>query len=76
MIMVLIVSTFSVRVPEELKERMKRADVVWSEEVRRFIEERIRCLELSQTIEEVSQRAEEREVKVDSTELIREDRER
>ncbi|MFP3951862.1 MAG: hypothetical protein ACLFVP_06990 [Candidatus Bathyarchaeia archaeon] len=69
-------STFSVRVPEELKEKMREADVVWSEEVRGFIEDRIRCLELSQTLDEVSQRAREREVKLDSTELIREDRER
>jgi predicted DNA-binding protein len=70
------VSTFSVRVPEEFKEKMRKADVVWSEEVRGFIEDRIRCLELSQTIDEVGQRTREGEVKVDSTELIREDRER
>ena len=69
-------STFTVRVPEELKEKMRRYPVEWGEEVRRFIEARIRQLELAETIRSVGRRAERRKVTVDSTGLIREDRER
>jgi len=69
-------STFTVRVPEELKEKMRRYPVEWGEEVRRFIEARIRQLELAETIRNVGRRAERRKVTVDSTGLIREDRER
>jgi hypothetical protein len=32
----------SFRIPKELKERIKEVDLNWSEEVRRFIEERVR----------------------------------
>ena len=69
-------STFTVRVPEELKEKMRRYPVEWGEEVRRFIETRIRQLELAETIRNVGRRAERRKVTVDSTGLIRGDRER
>ena len=69
-------STFTVRVPEELREKMRRYRVEWGEEVRRFIEARIRQLELAETIRSVGKRAERRKVTVDSTGLIREDRER
>ena len=69
-------STFTVRVPEELKEKMRKYPVEWGEEVRRFIEARIRQLELAETIQSVGRRAERRKVTVDSTSLIREDRER
>ena len=69
-------STFTVRVPEELKEKMRRYRVEWGEEVRRFIEARIRQFELAETIRSVGRRAERRKVTVDSTGLIREDRER
>ena len=69
-------STFTIRIPRELKEKMKRVPAEWSEEVRGFIEERVRHLELMKTIEEIQPRAEKRRMKVDSTTLIREDRER
>lgn len=68
--------TFTVRIPRGLRERMRGLDVEWSEEVRGFIEERIKRLELMKALEEVGSRAEERAVSVDSTMLIREDRER
>lgn len=67
--------TFSVRMPQELKEKMKKLNVEWSEEIRRFIEERVNRLELIEAIESAGSRAEKRRVKVDSTVLIREDRE-
>ena len=69
-------STFTIRIPQELKEKMKKLNAEWSEEVRSFIEERVKRLELIKAIEEIESRAEKRRVKVDSTILIREDRER
>ena len=69
-------STFTVRIPRELKEKMKRFPVEWSEEVRRFIEEKVKRLELIGVIEEIELRAEKRRLRVDSAKLIREDRER
>ena len=67
--------TFTVRILRELKERMKRLLVKWSEEIRLFIEERVKQLELIRVIEDVELRAERRRLRVDSTRLIREDRE-
>ena len=69
-------STFTVRIPRELKEKMKKLPVEWSEEVRRFIEEKVKRLELMGAIEEIELRAEKRRLRVDSAKLIREDRER
>ena len=67
-------STYTVRLPRELKEKMKKLQPDWSREVRGFIEERVRCLELAETIREVAVNAERRRIRVDSTRLIREDR--
>ena len=69
-------STFTVRISKNLKERMRKLPVEWSEEVRRFIESRVRQLELAEKIREIEVRAIKRNVVVDSTGLIREDRER
>jgi hypothetical protein len=69
-------STVTIRVSEELKEKMKNTKVEWSEEIREFIETRINCLELSEAVDEIAKRAEKRTTKLDSTTLIREDRER
>ncbi|MCD6487653.1 MAG: CopG family transcriptional regulator [Desulfurococcales archaeon] len=66
----------TIRIPRELREKMKRINVNWSEEIRRFIEERIKRYELIETFKEIRSRARKRRVKVDSTLLIREDRER
>jgi len=69
-------STFTVRIPRELKEKMKKLPVEWSEEVRRFIEEKVKRLELMGAIEEIELRVEKRRLRVNSAKLIREDRER
>ena len=69
-------TTITIRIPRELKEKMKQNPAQWSEEVRKFIEERIKHLELLKTLEEIETRAEKRHAKIDSTTLIREDRER
>jgi hypothetical protein len=69
-------STFTVRIPKELKEKMQKLPVEWGEEVRNFIESRVRQLELAEKIKSIGEKAERRKVKIDSTSLIREDRER
>lgn len=69
-------TTFSVRIPRDLKERMKGVKAEWSEEVRNFIQQRTKHLEMIETLEKMKIRGEERRVNVDSTLLIREDRER
>ena len=49
--------TVTFRIPRELKERMDRlrGRVNWSEEVRRFLEERVRELEQEAAIEELEE---------------------
>ncbi|WP_228546748.1 CopG family transcriptional regulator [Hyperthermus butylicus] len=56
--------TVSFRIPRELKERMDRlrGKVNWSEEVRRFLEERVREYEQLEAIREL-----EETVKIPST---------
>jgi len=66
----------SVRVPKELKERMKKYRVDWGEEVRRFLEERVRVLEFLEILDNIEKRAKKRRTRVDSAELIREMREK
>lgn len=69
-------STYTIRISREIKDRMRKLDVEWSAEVRGFIEERVKHLELVKAIEEAGSRAAKRRAKVDSTSLIRKDRER
>ncbi len=66
----------SVRVPKELKERMKKYRVDWGEEVRRFLEERVRVLEFLEMLDNIERRMKKRRTRVDSAELIREMREK
>jgi len=69
-------STYTIRIPEELKEKMRQTDLIWSEEIRSFIEQRINSLRLIEVLDDVGERSEERVLSTDSTILIREDRER
>jgi hypothetical protein len=66
----------SIRVSKELKERMKKYPIDWSREVRRFLEERVRVLELLEIVDEIEKRAAKRRTQIDSTLLIREEREK
>jgi hypothetical protein len=75
-VMTFMSTTITIRVPRELKEKMKENPQEWSEEVRNFIEERVRNLELQKTLQQIGSKAEKRHAKIDSTTLIREDRER
>ncbi len=72
----LVSTTITIRIPRELKERMKQNLAQWSAEIRRFIEQRVRSLELQKTLKKIEPKAQKRHVKTDSTVLIREDRER
>ncbi|MGD0451240.1 MAG: hypothetical protein ABSA79_09345 [Candidatus Bathyarchaeia archaeon] len=69
-------STYTIRIPHDLKEKMEKNPEEWSREIRRFLEERVRQIELIKTIQQIESRAEKRKTKVDSTILIRENRER
>ncbi|GAB6134985.1 type II toxin-antitoxin system VapB family antitoxin [Thermococcus prieurii] len=44
-------AVISVRVPDELKEKMKKYNINWSEEIRRFIATRINEEEKKRTLE-------------------------
>jgi len=46
-------SVISVRVPRELKDKMREIKVNWSEEIRKFIEQTIANYEAKKTIQEV-----------------------
>ncbi len=65
----------SFRVPRELKEKMKRYPVDWPRELREYVERRIRSLEALEVLREVERRAARRRVRVDSAELLAEERE-
>ncbi len=69
-------TTFTIRLPRELKERALRLKVNWAEEVRRFLERKVREYELLRLLEELEAKARKRKVSVDSVSLIREDRSR
>jgi len=68
--------TFTIRIPQELKKKMEKNPAGWSQEIRDFLEERVKQMELMKTLEEIEPRAEKRKTRIDSTTLIREDRER
>ena len=69
-------TTYTIRIPRELKEKMEKNPAEWSREIRDFLEERVRQIELMKTMQQIEPRAEKRKTKTDSTILIREDRER
>jgi hypothetical protein len=43
----------SFRIPKELKQRLKEVDLNWSEEVRRFIEDRMREYKREKALREI-----------------------
>jgi hypothetical protein len=68
--------TFSVRIPRELKQKIDQNPADWSQEVRTFLTERVKQLELLKILQELDNQPDQRKTKIDSTQLIREDRER
>lgn len=69
-------STYTIRIPRDLKEKMEKNPEEWSVEIRNFLEQRVKQVELIKTIQQIESRAKQRTTKADSTLLIREDRER
>ena len=69
-------STYTIRIPRDLKEKMEQNPEEWSVEIRNFLEERIKQVELMKTIQQIESRAEKRTTTADSNLLIRADRER
>ncbi len=69
-------TTFTIRIPRKLKEKMDENPSEWSQEVRCFLEQRVKQIEMIKTIQEIGNRAKSRKTNIDSTALIREDRER
>jgi hypothetical protein len=68
--------TYTIRIPLELRKKMEQNPAEWSQEIRGFLEKRVKQMELMKTLKEIEPRAEKRKTKVESTTLIREDRER
>ncbi|RLE78669.1 MAG: hypothetical protein DRJ52_10040 [Thermoprotei archaeon] len=64
----------NIRVPREIRLKMKKVPINWSSEIRRFIEKKIREYELLKLLNRIESRAKDRVVKCDSTDFIREDR--
>lgn len=46
-------AVISVRIPDELKAKMRELDINWSEEIRKFIEERVRRAEKQKKLDEI-----------------------
>ena len=68
-------TVITIRIPKELRERMARIDINWSEKIREFIAETVERYEAMGLVRELRERARKRRVRVDSTMLIRQDRE-
>ncbi|UXD21756.1 hypothetical protein IPA_07650 [Ignicoccus pacificus DSM 13166] len=66
----------SVRIPKKLKEEMDKLDVVWSEEIRKFLEMRVNELKKKKKLEEVKRILQglPESPKSVATTLVREDR--
>jgi hypothetical protein len=69
-------STYTIRIPRDLKEKMEKNPQKWSLEIKNFLEERVKQVELMKTIQQIESRTEKKPTHTDSTQLIREDRER
>ena len=68
-------TVITIRIPKELRERMARIDINWSEKIREFIAETVERYEAMGLVKELRERARKRRVRIDSTMLIRQDRE-
>jgi len=66
----------SIRVSREIKIKMKKIPINWSDEIRKFIEKKIREYELLELLNKIEKNAKNRVVKYDSSKFIREDREK
>ncbi len=74
MVYTVLSEVLSIRIPKELKEKMKRYKIDWSDEIRRYLEDRVRSLELLEILEDLEERSRRRKTRVDSAGIIRVDR--
>ena len=64
----------TIRLPESLKKEMDKYDINWSDELRKDIANKIRTFKMLSLLEDMQKNSKLMRVKVDSTELIRQDR--
>ncbi len=64
----------TIRVPKSVKMLMKESDINWSEDIRRYIESRAKSLHLHKLLKRMKPVKTTGKNPVDSTVLIREDR--
>lgn len=64
----------TIRLPEDLKKEMDRYNINWSDELRKDIAKKIKALKMLSLLEDMQKNSKLMKVKVDSTELIRQDR--
>jgi len=72
-------TVYTVRIPRSLREKMKKINIKWSEEIRKFIENKVRhetYRMAMESIEKVNLKFVHRRTVKPSWMLIREDRER
>ncbi|WP_202320432.1 type II toxin-antitoxin system VapB family antitoxin [Archaeoglobus neptunius] len=65
---------YSVRIPEEIKKMMEGVDVNWQDEIRRFIERRVRDEYAKKLLMEGRELRNRMKSSVSAAKLIREDR--
>lgn len=64
--------TLTIRLTSETKEEMAYYKLNWSEDIRNYIESKLKKLKLLKTLEKMKANAKSMKVKVDSTSIIRE----
>jgi|GEM_PF-1228101 hypothetical protein len=67
--------TYTIRLPKDLRAKMAIFRIEWSDEIKKFLEVKVKQLELLQLIDEIGKKVEDRKTDIDSTRLIREYRE-
>lgn len=67
-------SNLTIRIPEATKELMKSTGINWSEDIRKYIDARVKSLELKKFLSENLPVKRQRASDTDSTSLIRKDR--
>ena len=67
-------SVVTIRLPVDLKKQMDRYKINWSEELRKDINNKIKALKMLTVLEKMQKNSKSMKVKVDSTVLIRQDR--
>jgi hypothetical protein len=67
-------SVMTIRISKEVQAKMKKYKGNWSQEVRDYIESRIKARELEEVLAKIGKANKHRRITPNSTQLIREDR--